>query len=1620
MSATVDQRIVQMQFDNAQFESGVQTSLGTLDKLKNALNFSGMQNGLETLQNESNNFNFNGIGNAVSGVMDKFSAFEIIALTTLTNITNKAVDAGVRLAKSLSIDQVTAGWTKFNEKTASMQTIMSATGLSVDEVNKYLEKLIWFTDETSYSFTDMTSNIGKFTSVGVSLEDSVTAMEGISTWAAKSGRGIGEASRAMYNLSQAMAVGSVKLMDWKSIENANMATSEFKQTVIDTAVKLGTLIKTQDGYVTANGKAKVSVQNFNSELSRGWFSKDVLLETLKIYGQYADGVYALSGEYDTCAEAMEAFNKQMDNTDPYMKQSKSAFEAAQVAKTFADAINATKDAVSSGWMQTFELIFGNIEEAKVFFTDLSGVLWDLFASSSEARNSLLATWHDAGSGQDLSGYAAFTGSILNILEAIVQVLKPIKSGLSDIFIGTGADAIEKFGKKLAILTGNFYDFTKRLKEAFTPVTVKDLREELNQLEFTRDRIMRGLKNGFIYDGYEQTGNDLEKINKQIDYLEGKISGMSKVEERVMNIRKTVSGLAAALDILRQGFKFVADIALTFVKALLPVGDTMLQITGSIGDWLVSLDNFIKESGFFENTLQRITPIIEKFADIVQKGFNFARDSIKKFLKFLSPVKDGLNDLADVGIKLDPFGKILEFLAKVFNKLKDALAAVKPLLANLKEYFTTALLNTFEGLKDMLTNFDMSKVTSIMNTGIFATLGIGLAKVFKGALGFLKSGKSVNVSLNDISTKISDVLSTIKEAVASYGQNTIDDLKALATAIGILTASLILLSTIDSEKLVVATGAIAGLMYALVTATKSLSGINFAKNDSSGGGLFGFIGGFLGFFGKGKGGSSMTTVGITVATFSSAILILAGALKVISSIDSSKLGTSMAAITTLMIEVVAMATVLSKNGGTITKGASSMLAFSAAISILASAVKKMGDLNYEQIKKGLIAISALILEFGLFFNHTDLNGIGASKGAGMVGMATSLLIMYEAIKKLGELDTDILVKGGAAITGLLAIVTGFSYMMSKTTSAIASAGALVIIANSLLLLIPTFKILGAMDMENIARALLAIGGALAEFVIALKLAKGTAGAAASLTIMAGAIMLLVPSLELLGHMKIGDIGKSLLALGGALTILGVAGYALGPIAGQILALSGALALFGVGIAGVGAGILSISLAFSTLVATFSYGPAVIISGLTAILQAIINVIPTLAATIGNAIVIIITTISNRAVSIIKAVVDIGKAILEGINELLPELEDTVSNILDAALKIIEEYIPKLVDLGVNLVLALIEGLDKKIDALVNAAGDLVIHFLNALGRKVPEIVNAGFQMIISLLNGMATAIRNNGPALGEALGNIVVAAIQSCLGFITNFLDVGKQYVTSIGEGMVNNVTGFMNKAKETVTKAVNAVKGFVSDFWNLGKSFIEGLSGGLNDTSANNKVVDSSIGAAKRAYKAVKNNWQVKSPSKRSAYLARMFIEGIATTFENDHGRIENAAEDLADNGFNSISSVVEDLMSRFDDDVAIKPVITPVLDMDAVRDEANSLGHIFGTGSLSANLTSQITSKWGKNSSISSTINDLSTKLDNLAYAVTNMKIVMDSGTLVGQIVDPMDQALGKRVSYTERGNRR
>lgn len=728
--SSIDERIVQMQFNNSQFEKGIKESLKSLDALKEGLDLEGSAKQLKALQKAGDSFSLAKMAEGIESVSKRFSTLGIIGMRVIDNLANNAYYKGKRLISSLSIDQVTEGWTKYGQKTASVQTIMNATGKSIDEVNGYLDKLMWFSDETSYGFTDMTQALGQLTSAGGDIDKLIPMIEGIANATAFAGKGTGEFSRAIYNLNQSYSAGYLQYMDWKSLELAGIASKQLKEQLIEAGKATGKLNK--EGK-TAKGTL-VTASNLGQTLSEKWADTEVMEKAFGKFAEMTEKAYELvqEGKFDTASDAYAYLATQYDDI------SITAAKAAQEAKTFVEALDATKDAVSSSWMKTFELIFGNYDQAKVMWTDLANYLWDIFASGGEARNEMLKEW------QELGGRDSLLSGVYDMFEALKNVIDAVKAEISQVIPPMTAEklveisnVVKDFGASLKTLTEIRTELIKKPSEVddeidilggFIPGQTKKVKADLEELERTINRGMRGddvkkLQERLKQLGYDigETGVDgiygpktqaaLKKFQEDyglaIDGIYGKLSHAKMSEalgigdeteskkirvagkeitiysDDLKKIQSVVRGVTSVFSIFGQVLGFAFNVVKTGLDVLSPLGDMLFTIAAAFGDWLYGLNNSIRESGVFTDAIEKIKNALAP----VKNFFEGVKDSVLNFF--------GIGDKADKSVnKLSKFQEIFQNLkSKIiasgviekfsgsFGKLKSSIKSVIPSIKN---------------------------------------------------------------------------------------------------------------------------------------------------------------------------------------------------------------------------------------------------------------------------------------------------------------------------------------------------------------------------------------------------------------------------------------------------------------------------------------------------------------------------------------------------------------------------------------------------------------------------------------------------------------------------------------------------------------------------------------------------------------------------------------------------------------------------------------------------------------------------------------------------------------------------------------------------------------------------
>lgn len=447
MSTTVDERVVEMRFDNKQFEQNIQTSLSSLDKLKKSLNLEGAAKGLETVNDAAQKCNMSPLTNAVETVRVRFSALEVMAITALQNITNSALVAGKNLVSAFTVDPIKSGFEEYETQINAVQTILANTsskGTTLDQVNNALDELNHYADMTIYNFTEMTRNIGTFTAAGVDLDTSVAAIKGIANLAAVSGSNSQQASTAMYQLSQALAAGTVKLQDWNSVVNAGMGGQVFQDALKETAKVHGIAI---DEMIKDEG-------SFRETLSKGWLTSDILTETLaKFTGDLNEDQLRTMGYAD-------------DQIKSIMEMGKTANDAATKVKTFTQLFDTLKEAAQSGWTQSWEIIVGDFEEAKELLTEVSDTFSAVINASADARNKMLQDW------KDLGGRTMMIEAVKNVFEGLVSVAKPVREAFNEIFPPMTGNQLADITERVRDLTAKFKmgeESSKNLKNTFKGV-----------------------------------------------------------------------------------------------------------------------------------------------------------------------------------------------------------------------------------------------------------------------------------------------------------------------------------------------------------------------------------------------------------------------------------------------------------------------------------------------------------------------------------------------------------------------------------------------------------------------------------------------------------------------------------------------------------------------------------------------------------------------------------------------------------------------------------------------------------------------------------------------------------------------------------------------------------------------------------------------------------------------------------------------------------------------------------------------------------------------------------------------------------------------------------------------
>lgn len=964
MSKSIDERVVEMQFDNHQFEKGISTSVKSLDKLKKSLQLDDAGRSFEKLERSAKNVRLDGLAASVDAISSKFTLMGRMSIAWMDNIAHAAVNAGKRIVNALTVDPVRSGFNEYELKMDSVKTIMNATGESVETVSKYLEELNKYADDTIYSFSDMTSNIGKFTNNGVKLSDATMAIKGVANAAAYAGASSQQASAAMYNFSQSLS-SFLNTRDWYSIENVNMATTQMKQAFIDTAVELGTLQKTAEGfYKTIDGKHEVTVANFRDTLQYQWGTRDVIIKTLSKYS-------------DTTTELGQK-----------------AIEAATQVRTLSKMWDALKEAAQSGWGQTWEIVFGNIDEATKIFTGMSNAISEVLEKQTKTRNEVLQTW------KDLGGRDSIINAVANSFNSLRAVLGEVKQAFFNIEPKSMGEKLAALSKKIETVSQNLLNWlwSENKYDNDWPI-LAGIRRSIG-----------GIKSvfGIVLDLFKALGSGFTKLfPKLIPSFDRLVASGAKVGDWLKNLRKSI-----------QDGKYFENFAQSLVDMVKPLVDYMPTLWDHVKTLFSGLGGVLEKYKVKEKLKGAFTAITNFLPKAGEAIWRFGKNVVETvrnseafqkivgvFQKIGAGIADGFGKFVDRLQDFDP-NDIGTWLKNTFKSVKDSVAK--------------SLTNAFDflfggGAWEKLKN---SKAVAWITDAIH-TIGDALSKAFN----WLKTTLSgidlsgIKAWFSDTFGGISDSLDEKGKALKKTGQNVGDWIKKFVSKISptrIILFGTALLSLFSVLKLVLS---ITSLISGAGKLVKKLANLNFKSIVKN-------------MFEKKDNGESFSD---KCKGFALAIGVLAGAIYVISKLPVTDAWRAVAILSTLMFGMYAVTFAMDKL--TNANIGATILKFSGGIALLAYAIKMLAGIKdqdkAEQAIQKLLKFVGIVEGMGLLSGGIrKLLGITGGLSVDILSLGGGLLAMVFAIKAFSAMKLETIT---SALPKMMLVIGALGLMMDILTA-----------------------------------------------------------------------------------------------------------------------------------------------------------------------------------------------------------------------------------------------------------------------------------------------------------------------------------------------------------------------------------------------------------------------------------------------------------------------------------------------------------------------------------------------------------------------------------------------------------
>lgn len=1423
MSTTIDERVVSMQFDNKQFEQNVKTSQNTLNSLNKSLQLTGATKGLSEIDRAAKRMDFSSVGNSIDVLSGKISALKVMAVTALANITNSAVNAGKKIVSSLTIEPVKTGLAEYETQINAVQTILSNTrskGSTLTDVNAALDELNTYADKTIYNFTEMTRNIGTFTAAGVDLDKSVSSIKGIANLAAVSGSSSQQASTAMYQLSQALAAGKVSLMDWNSVVNAGMGGQLFQDALKRTAKNMG---KNVDGMIKKYG-------SFRESLTKGeWLTADVLTETLT----------QLSGAYTEADLLAKGYTK--SQAKDILALADDAVQAATVVKTGTQLMDTLKETAQSGWTQTWEILIGDFEEAKNVWSSAFKALSPIIEGMSESRNKLLEGWAKGG-GRDMA-----LESIKNTFNGILSVVKPVKEAFREVFPAMTSKRLIEITKNIRDLTANFKlneDQTKKLKATFKGFfsiidIVWTVVKELAGGALDLFKSISGL-GGTVLDtagSFGEWASNLRDTVKETDIFGKAVDKVVGFLTKVIDIIKLAIGkIKEFAGVLAENIHFPS--MEDFFNFMTKVGDVFKKIGSVIGPIAVQIGEA------FATAFR--TGDIKAGLDVLNGGL--MTGAIVNFDKLISGFfgagTDAIKDLGGFGQIKDILGGVKDSLEEYQNSLKaETLKKIATAIAILAaSIFVIALI-------------DPERLTTSLGaiTTLFGELMGSLALFGKLGGTLTNTGKTV-LAMIGIAVAVAILAGALK-AVASIDVDKIGTgLLGIAGLASIVVGAVKLMST-DTGK--VMTGALGLIFFAaaikiLAGACVTLSELNFGELVKGLLGVGALMFGVSKFLNNTKMQGKMVSTALGMILLGAAMKIMASVAKDFSTMNLEQLAKGLGGVGLLLAEIAGFTHLVGGAKNLISTGIA-MAIMGGSMKIFASAMKDFAGMQWDEIGRGLTAMGGALAEVIATMHLMPKDSLGTA--VSLVIVAAALSSLAKSFGSMGNMNWDEIGRGLTALGGSLAILAAALYLMKGS---IAGAAAMIIAAGALAIITPVLKTLGSMSLEQIGKGLLAIAGmfvvmgvaglalggmigpilavsgaiallglgclmagvGIAAFAIGLTtLATGVAGGAtaivAAVVAIGTAILSLIPVLA----SKLGEaiiILAQVLAQGAPMI-----GLAVVAIISTILMMINVLVPQFVEVV--------LNLLSSLLKSIDDHLPQILESGMNIILTLLRGIrdnIGEILVVAGEIIGEFILGIGGMLGEIIQAGFELMINFINGLADaidkntdlLISAVQKLMLSVIRAAVKVLTFGIVDIKDVGKKIMESgLVKGIKDKISSVIDTVKTIPKKAVNAIKNKVSDFKSVGKDVIDGFVNGIKSGF-NKVVTAGSDLGKKALQAAKNALKSKSpskKFIQLGEDSDKGLIIGFKALSGKVANAAKGVATNALDAARRTISNISDL-------------------------------------------------------------------------------------------------------------------------------------------------------------------------------------------------------------